>query len=166
MIFPENFFQDEYRNGFLVPQMMKRAWAAKLELLQIIIDICNKYDLTYFAEYGTLLGAIRHKGFIPWDDDVDIALKRPDYNKLIRVLPSELPNGIALAGPYAQTDKLFLPTCHLGWVELVADGQGGVMAAEAPSVTVESGAVTLPSPAGVRALVVSTAEDGTAVLCL
>lgn len=112
MIFPENFFQDEYRNGFLVPQMMKRAWAAKLELLQIIIDICNKYDITYFAEYGTLLGAIRHKGFIPWDDDVDIALKRPDYNKLIRVLPSELPNGIALAGPYAQTDKLFLPTCQ------------------------------------------------------
>ena len=55
---------------------------------------------------------------------------------------------------------------NLGWVELVADGQGGVKAAEAPSVTVESGAVTLPSPAGVRALVVSTAEDGTAVLCL
>lgn len=55
---------------------------------------------------------------------------------------------------------------NLGWVELVADGQGGVKAAEAPSVTVESGSVTLPSPAGVRALVVSTAEDGTAVLCL
>ena len=51
-------------------------------------------------------------------------------------------------------------------MELAADGQGGVKAAEAPSVTVESGAVTLPSPAGVRALVVSTAEDGTAVLCL
>lgn len=92
---------------------MKRAWAAKLELLQIIIDICNKYDITYFAEYGTLLGAIRHKGFIPWDDDVDIALKRPDYNKLIRVLPSELPNGIALAGPYAQTDKLFCQPASL-----------------------------------------------------
>lgn len=55
---------------------------------------------------------------------------------------------------------------NLGWVELAADGQGGVKAAEAPSVTVESGAVTLPSPAGVRALVVSTADDGTAVLCL
>lgn len=62
MIFPENFFQDEYRNGFLVPQMMKRAWAAKLELLQIIIDICNKYDITYFAEYGTLLGSNTPQG--------------------------------------------------------------------------------------------------------
>lgn len=65
MKFPESFFQDEYRSGFLVPEMMKRAWAAKLELLQIIIDICHKHNLIYYADYGTLLGAIRHQGFIP-----------------------------------------------------------------------------------------------------
>lgn len=121
MKFSEDFFEDEYRNGFLVPQMMKRAWAAKLELLQIIIDICHKYDITYYAEYGTLLGAIRHKGFIPWDDDIDIALKRPDYNKLIRILPGELPDGIALAGLYAQNDTLFLPTCQSIVVTISSD---------------------------------------------
>lgn len=112
MNFPEHYFEAEYKNDFLIPEMMKRAWAAKLELLQIIIEICHKHDITYFAEYGTLLGAIRHKGFIPWDDDIDIALKRPDYNKLIQILPNELPRGIALAGPYANTDQLFLPTCQ------------------------------------------------------
>ena len=112
MNFPENYFEAEYKNDFLIPEMMKRAWAAKLELLQVIVDICQKYNLTYFAEYGTLLGAIRHKGYIPWDDDIDIALKREDYNKLIRVLPSELPNGFALAGPYADKEQFFLPTCQ------------------------------------------------------
>lgn len=110
MEFPENFFADEYRSDFLVPELMKRAWAAKLELLQIIIDICHKYNLSYFADYGTLLGAIRHQGFIPWDDDIDISLKRPDYNRLIQILPDELPNGIALAGLHAKDDSLFLPT--------------------------------------------------------
>lgn len=110
MKFSPEFFQDEYRSGFLVPSMMKHAWAAKLELLQIIIDICRRHDLSYYADYGTLLGAIRHQGFIPWDDDIDISLKRPDYNKLIQILPRELPSGIALAGLYAKDDSLFLPT--------------------------------------------------------
>lgn len=112
MKFSRDFFKEEYRNDFLVPEMMKRAWAAKLELLQIVIDICRKHKLTYFADYGTLLGAIRHKGFIPWDDDIDISLKRPDYNKLISLLPDELPDGIALAGLYAKNDAQFVRTCQ------------------------------------------------------
>lgn len=112
MEFTQDFFQDEYRNDFLVPQMMKRAWAAKLELLQMIIDICHKHNITYFADYGTLLGAIRHKGFIPWDDDIDISLKRPDYNKLIRILSNKLPKGFGLTGPYTKNPDLFLPVCQ------------------------------------------------------
>lgn len=110
MKFDSSFFEDEYRNDFFIPQMMKRAWAAKLELLQIIIDICHSHNLTYFAAYGTLLGAVRHKGFIPWDDDIDIMLKRADYNQLLQVLPKELPAGFALAGLYSKDSAFFLPT--------------------------------------------------------
>lgn len=60
------------------------------ELLRFIDNICKKYNLDYCLAYGTLLGAIRHDGFIPWDDDCDVIMIRTDYNKLIEVLPSEI----------------------------------------------------------------------------
>lgn len=111
MNFSEDFFQDEYRCDFLIPELMKRAWAAEMEILEIVINICQKHHLQYYAYYGTLLGAVRHNGFIPWDDDIDICLKRKDYNTLISVLPKELPEGFVLGGLHA-TD----PTAryHLG----------------------------------------------------
>lgn len=80
---------------------MKRAWAAEIEILEIVIDICRKHHLQYYADGGTLLGAVRHQGFIPWDDDIDIALKRTDYNTLVSVLPKELPKGFVLGGLHA-----------------------------------------------------------------
>lgn len=59
---------------------------AQLLELQILLDFagyCDKHNLTYFIAYGTLLGAVRHQGFIPWDDDIDVWMPRGDYNKLI-----------------------------------------------------------------------------------
>lgn len=89
--FDAKFFETEEREGFVVEAEMKKAWASELTVLSEVIRICDKYNLTYYADYGTLLGAVRHKGYIPWDDDIDIALKRADYMKLMKVLKSELP---------------------------------------------------------------------------
>lgn len=106
MRFVDGFFLKEIRCGFEVSEMMKRAWAAELEVLEIVVDICKRNRLQYFADWGTLLGAVRHQGFVPWDDDIDICLKREDYNRLIRILPEELPYGMVMTGMYAKSKRL------------------------------------------------------------
>ena len=99
MEFPREFFLDEVREGFFIPAMMKRAWAAELEILVEIDRICEKYKLRYFIDYGNLLGAIRHKGFIPWDDDSDIMMMRKDYEIFAEVANAELPKELVFRSP-------------------------------------------------------------------
>ena len=55
------------------------------EILKEFKDFCNTNGLRYYLAYGTLIGAIRHKGFIPWDDDIDVFMPRPDYEKLLQL---------------------------------------------------------------------------------
>lgn len=61
------------------------------EIMQQIIAICRRHDLTFFAIGGTALGAVRHQGFIPWDDDIDIGMPREDYEAFLRYAAQELP---------------------------------------------------------------------------
>lgn len=84
MILPKNYFEDEVRSGFYVPGMLKRSWAAQLVMLEKLRDFCCDYNIQWFVSNGTLLGAVRHNGFIPWDDDVDVWMKRKDYETFLR----------------------------------------------------------------------------------
>ena len=56
-----------------------------LNMLSWFHDFCEKNNLKYYILYGTLLGAIRHKGFIPWDDDIDVGMPRDDYEKFLKI---------------------------------------------------------------------------------
>ena len=91
MEFLDSYFEDEVREGFYVPSLMKRAWAAQMELLEVVQNICDKHQIPLYAEWGTLLGAVRHKGRIPWDDDIDMCMLREDYEKFSKVIDAELP---------------------------------------------------------------------------
>ena len=62
----------------------------ELDILKDFIKICQKYNLTYFATGGTAIGALRHQGFIPWDDDIDVCMLRKDYDTFMRVAPKEM----------------------------------------------------------------------------
>lgn len=90
MHFDESYFEEEIREGFRIRPMVKRAWASQLEILAEIDRICKKHNIMYFAEWGTLLGAVRHHGFIPWDDDLDVGMKRKDYWRFLEICSVEL----------------------------------------------------------------------------
>ena len=63
-----------------------------LEIVKAVVHICDTNGLIYYMSGGTLLGAVRHKGFIPWDDDIDLAMPRDDYEKFLQIAPDLLPN--------------------------------------------------------------------------
>ena len=89
MNIPEGYLNGEIRDGFYVESTMKKAWAAEIEVLNEVDRICRQYDIQYFADWGTLLGTIRHKGFVPWDDDMDITMKREDYTRFCQIVQQE-----------------------------------------------------------------------------
>lgn len=106
MNYISNIQQDEIRAGFLVTTDRKKAWNKMLELLVEIDRICKKHSIKYFAEGGTLIGAARHKGFIPWDDDLDISMLRPDYEKFKQVADQELKAPLTISSAYNSGEVL------------------------------------------------------------
>lgn len=99
-ILGEDFFKEEVRCDYKISAAQKMVWAMQLDLYLVFKEICNKYNLRHFFFYGSMLGAVRHNGFIPWDDDVDVAMPRKDFNTFLRVAPKELKEPYALQSPY------------------------------------------------------------------
>jgi len=70
-------------------ELLRKVQMTEKHILEKFISICEKYELKYFLVFGTLLGAVRHKGFIPWDDDIDVGMLRQDYEKFLEVAQKE-----------------------------------------------------------------------------
>lgn len=79
-----------YEQEVSLAENRKKLWSIELEMMNVLDTLCTKYGIKYFLIGGALIGAIRHKGFIPWDDDIDIGMMRVDYEKFITVAEKEL----------------------------------------------------------------------------
>ncbi len=86
---PDYFLDEEVRCGCLVSSKMKEIWAVELDLLAKLLEVCKKHDIKMWVDGGTMLGAVRHQGFIPWDDDIDVIMTRKQYNKLCSIAATE-----------------------------------------------------------------------------
>jgi len=86
---PPEYLNEEVRCGYTVVSKLKKIWAVELDLLAELQRVCDKYSIKFQVYCGTMLGAVRHRGFIPWDDDVDVALTRKEFDRLCDVGQSE-----------------------------------------------------------------------------
>lgn len=98
---PDGFLDEEVRCGYTVTSDIKKLWAVELDLLAHFDHVCRKHGLKYCVGAGTMLGAIRHKGFIPWDDDIDLYMMREDYDKLMQ-LADEFPAPYCIQNCYTE----------------------------------------------------------------
>lgn len=99
MHFPYDYFKAEFRCNTLISETTKKAWASSIETLGEVVKAIDKRHLHWCAMYGTLLGAVRHKGFIPWDDDIDIGMPRADYDIFRKSCFNDLPEGYNVMDP-------------------------------------------------------------------
>ena len=109
---PKGFLEEEVRCGYTISAEMKKLWAVELDLLAEFDRVCRKNNLTYYAFCGTLLGAVRHSGFIPWDDDIDVVMFREDFKKLSEVAEEEFQHPYFFQTPFSDPG-LVMGGCRL-----------------------------------------------------
>lgn len=119
--FPQEFFEEEVREGFTIDKTMKIFWSAEMEVLREVAEVCERHGLQWYAAYGTLLGAIRHEGYVPWDDDVDIWMKREDYDKFMKIAPDELPKGYIVESPLTERGYKEFHSCVFNGTTISVD---------------------------------------------
>lgn len=99
--------EEERIADYRVSDKMKKIWNIELQMLDRVQEICKKHGLKYFIVHGTLLGAVRHKGFIPWDDDLDIGMLREDYDRFLKAAALELEPPYAVQNMWTEKDCFF-----------------------------------------------------------
>lgn len=105
--FKADFFDPQTICDFYVDKNLKKIWAVELDLLSEFDRVCKKYKLRYCAFGGTILGAVRHSGFIPWDDDIDVAMPMEDYKHLQTIASEEFQYPYKLQTPYLDPGSFF-----------------------------------------------------------
>lgn len=109
---PEGFLDEEERCGYKVSKELKKVWAVELDLAKEFLRVCKKYNIKTCAFAGSILGAVRHKGFIPWDDDMDFCLTREEFEKLLMVPAEEFKAPYFLQTPLGD-QRFFCPYARL-----------------------------------------------------
>lgn len=119
--------EEEVRRGFTVSAEMKQIWKIQMDLLKKLLSVCEKYNLKIWADGGTLLGAVREHGYIPWDDDIDMAMLRNDYDKLVEIAPKEFEHPFFFQCTYYDNDY------YIGHAQLRMNGTSAVILDQAIS---------------------------------
>jgi len=81
--------KEEIIGGHLVTEDRKQLWVIEMDIAKKLLEVCDKHNLRIWADGGTLLGTVRHRAFIPWDDDMDFTMLREDYDKFVEIGPAE-----------------------------------------------------------------------------
>lgn len=99
--------EEEIICGYKVSAQMKRVWAMELDIIKAFVEVCEQYGLTYRLVCGTLLGAVRHKGFIPWDNDIDIVMPRKDFDRLLEIGSKVFQSPLFFQTPVTEDSRFF-----------------------------------------------------------
>ena len=94
------------QNRFLITPEKRKIWEIELKLVEKVFEVCRKYNLSIVSSSGTTIGAVRENGFIPWDDDIDLEMLRPDYDKLVSIASKEFQSPFFFQCAY--TDKNYV----------------------------------------------------------
>ena len=119
MGYQRSFFEDEVRDGFFVPGIMKGCWAYAKNLYDKLMEICDDSQIRCVAAWGTMLGAVRYGGFVPWDDDIDVEMLRSDYEVLLKKSES------GALGKFQVLDDLHREVPEPDLVRRFSDRKGG-----------------------------------------
>ena len=115
--------QIQTSESFVITDKIRAIWQIEMEIASVLLEICQKYNLKIWASYGTLLGAVRHHGFIPWDDDMDFLMMREDFDKLFSLAKQ----GVLLPKPYELVivDSAIIRLCNSNTTMLNAHSKLG-----------------------------------------